>query len=242
MSLFLPSATTTDAKRLAGSIAVLPVGSFEQHGPHLPLVTDTLVAVAISQAIAAVHEVFLLASVSFSCSHEHLSFPGTLSLSPTTLAAIVTDLADSASQQGMGGLLVVNGHGGNYVLANVVQAARATGSFGLGLYPARQDWTDARVAAGMETDAHTDMHAGELETSILLAAFPGYVQDGYQGDDHICDDRRHLTTLGVAAYTNSGVIGRPSLATAHKGRGALDALADGAGTILRHLEHDAKDS
>jgi creatinine amidohydrolase len=240
MSPFLSSATTTDAKQLAGAVAVLPVGSFEQHGPHLPLVTDTLVAVAIAQAIAAVHEVFLLAPVSFSCSQEHLSFPGTLSLSPTTLAAIVTDLAASAQRQGMGGLLVVNGHGGNYMLANVVQAANAIGSFGLGLYPARQDWADAREAAGMQTNAHTDMHAGELETSILLAAFPGYVQDGYQGDDHTCDDRRHLTTLGMAAYTTSGVIGRPSLATTPKGRAALDALANGAGTILRHLKHDAK--
>jgi creatinine amidohydrolase len=239
MNPLLPPATTTDAEQLAGFVAVLPVGSFEQHGPHLPLVTDTLIAVAITHAIAACHEVFVLAPVSFSCSHEHSSFAGTLSLSPMTLAAIVTDLAKSARRQGLGGLLVVNGHGGNYVLANVVQEANASSTFRLGLYPVRQDWADARIAAGMATDSHADMHAGELETSILLAGFPDYLQDGWQGDDYTCADRRHLATLGMPAYTHNGVIGRPSLATESKGRAALQALAEGAGPILGHLSHES---
>ena len=66
------------------------------------------------------------------------------------------------------------------------------------------------------------MHAGELETSILLAAHPGYVRDGWQTADHSATDRRHLATVGVSAYTDSGVIGYPSRASAEKGRAALN--------------------
>jgi creatinine amidohydrolase len=95
-------------------------------------------------------------------------------------------------------LIVVNGHGGNYVLANVVQEANADNGIQVGLYPSREDWTDARHAAGISSSNHDDMHAGELETSILLAAHPAYVRDGWQNSDYIASDRRYLTTLGMS--------------------------------------------
>jgi creatinine amidohydrolase len=68
----------------------------------------------------------------------------------------------------------------------------------------------AREAADITSTSHDDMHAGELEASILLAAHPGYVRDGWQTADHSATDRRHLTTVGMSAYTDSGVIGYPS--------------------------------
>jgi creatinine amidohydrolase len=106
---------------------VVPVGSFEQHGPCLPLATDTLIATAISDAISKYQNVFLLPPVAFGCSHEHAAFAGTVSISAATLAAVVGDVAQSLSQQGADALVVVNAHGGNYVLANVVQQANAVG-------------------------------------------------------------------------------------------------------------------
>lgn len=78
----------------------------------------------------------------------------------------------------------------------------------------------------MVTNSHDDMHAGELETSILLATAPEYLRDGWQHDDHEARDRRDLLLDGIAPYTTSGVIGRPSLATADKGRLALAKLAE----------------
>lgn len=69
------------------------------------------------------------------------------------------------------------------------------------------------------------MHAGEGETSILLAEFPDVVRDGYTSADHLVDDRRHLLSEGVRPYSESGVIGRPSSATADKGRKLLDAFS-----------------
>ncbi len=235
----LPATASTDAAVVEPRVAVLPVGAFEQHGPHLPLATDTLVAVAIGNAVAGVVPVRQLPPVTIGCSHEHAAFPGTLSVSATTLAAIVTDVAASLRGQGIEHLIVVNGHGGNYVLANVVQQANAERPRSMALYPNRVDWDEARAAAGMTTTAHEDMHAGELEASILQAVWPDYVRDGWQkawsDDDHAAGDRRHLLTVGMDAYTTTGIIGRPSLATEAKGRAVLQALGQNAVKVVEIL-------
>ena len=126
----------------------------------------------------------------------------------------------------------MNGHGGNYVLANVVQQANAHSAIRAGLYPSREDWAEARQAAVITSSNHDDMHAGELETSILLAAQPAYLREGWQTADHTAADRRHLTALGMQAYTTTGVIGFPSKATADKGHVVLDHLGKAAGTLI----------
>lgn len=228
----IPDTTTTDPAA-THTVAVLPVGSFEQHGPYLPLGTDTLIATAIASAISQHHNVFQLPPVAFSCSHEHAAYHGTISISATTLAAIVADIIESLAQQNIAGLLVVNGHGGNAVLTNVVQQANhPKNPVKVGLYPSREDWTEARAAAGIHSSNHDDMHAGELETSILLATHPDYLRDGWQTSDHTANDRRYLTSLGIHAYTPTGVIGSPSQATAAKGSSALDHLGRNADTLI----------
>ncbi|WP_121437680.1 creatininase family protein [Actinomadura pelletieri] len=213
-------------------VAVLPIGSHEQHGPFLPLATDTVIACTIAREIATRHPVRTLPPVTISCSHEHAAWPGTVSISAATLHAVVRDVADSLARAGVPKLVLVNGHGGNYVLGNVVQEA----SGDMALFPGPDDWEDARRAAGMETSGDADMHAGELETSILLHAHPELVRDGYQTADHRADDRRFLLTAGMAAYTESGVIGRPSLARARKGRDALESLVASFGGCLAALQ------
>ncbi|HJQ48132.1 MAG TPA: creatininase family protein [Amycolatopsis sp.] len=216
MSL-LPDDTTVDFRDRAAAVALLPVGSFEQHGPFLPLTTDTVIACTIARELAAAHPVHVLPPVTVSCSHEHAAWPGTVSISATTLYAVVRDIA--ASLRGCR-LVVVNGHGGNYVLANVVQESGGA----MVLFPGVQDWADARAAARLETSMDSDMHAGELEASILLHAHPDLVRSGYDSADWIADDRRHLLSRGLGAYTDSGVVGRPSLASASKGQAVLAAL------------------
>ena len=118
----IPDTTTADTAA-AGALAVLPIGSFEQHGPCLPLATDTLIACAVASSISEYHNVFRLPPITFSCSHEHSAYPGTLSISATTLAAVVADIAHCLVQQAVTGLIIVNAHGGNAVLTNVVQQA-----------------------------------------------------------------------------------------------------------------------
>jgi creatinine amidohydrolase len=225
----LPADTTEDVRtRGAGvstQVAVLPVGSFEQHGPYLPLATDTLVACAVAREVAAAYPVHLLPPVTISCSHEHAAWPGTVSISSVTLHAVIRDIAASLRRSGVEVLVLVNGHGGNYVLGNVVQEACARGER-MALFPAPEDWETARERAGVATSLLTDMHAGEIETSVLLHAHPDMVRPGYETSDFVVDDRRHLLSLGMSAYTDSGVIGRPSLGSAEKGKALLASLAD----------------
>jgi creatinine amidohydrolase len=135
----------------------------------------------------------------------------------------VRDVAASVERAGVSTLVLVNGHGGNYVLGNVVQEA-SLDTLRMMLFPTELDWEDARTEAGMSTTGLSDMHAGELETSILLHALPDLVRPGYEQADHLADDRRYLLARGMQAYTESGVIGRPSLASAEKGRAALASL------------------
>lgn len=220
----MSTSTSHDEAERAATVAVLPVGSFEQHGGHLPLSTDTLIACAIARRVAAEYNLFLLPPVSLGCSHEHAGFAGSVSISSSTLAAIVRDVASSLRTAGITKLVVVNGHGGNYVLSNVVQEANV-GDRTMLLFPRSEDWRDARRAAGVVSDNHEDMHGGEAETSILLAESPDVVRPSYRNADSVADDRRFMLTIGMAGYTESGIIGRPSLATSEKGRMLLDAFS-----------------
>jgi creatinine amidohydrolase len=234
-SHLIPTTTTTDERQRQAEVAILPVGSFEQHGPFLPLATDTVIACTIASAISAAHPVLHLPPITMSCSQEHAGWSGTVSISARTLYAMVSDIGESLRRSGVDKLVVINGHGGNYVLGNVVQEASARGQR-MALFPAMEDWDAARTAAGLATTAVRDMHAGELETSVLLHAHPHLVRDGYQTSDHVADDRRHLLTLGMAGYTESGVIGRPSLASADKGRRVIASLVDSFSACLAALD------
>ncbi|GIJ13280.1 creatininase family protein [Micromonospora andamanensis] len=221
----LPLTTSTDVAASAPDVAVLPVGSFEQHGSFLPLTTDTIVATAIATAIARRHNVLVLPPITLSCSHEHAAWAGTVSISHQTLSAIVEDTRASLSASGITRLAIVNGHGGNYVLSNIVQTANATTSGSMTLFPTRSDWAKARQDARLDSDAHHDMHAGELEVSILLYAQPRAVGEESDAGDHAADDRPMLLVHGMSAYTKTGVIGRPSAGTAAKGEALLASLA-----------------
>jgi creatinine amidohydrolase len=222
--VFISTATSHDEASRAADVAVLPMGSFEQHGGHLPLATDTLIAAAIAERITVDYDLLLLPPITIGASHEHTDFKGTVSVSSVTLHAIVTDVAASLDRAGVTKLVVVNGHGGNYVLGNVVQESNVA-ERRMALYPSSEDWTDARRAAGVVTSNHEDMHGGEAETSILLAISPDVVRPSYRDADFTVDERRHLLTVGIRAYSTSGVIGRPSLATADKGRLLLESFS-----------------
>jgi creatinine amidohydrolase len=234
MNHIMPTATTSDEEARGAESAILPVGSFEQHGDYLPLITDTVVASVISREIASAYSLLQLPPVTISCSHEHSAWRGTVSISSNTLKSMIDDIYHSITNAGLTSLLILNGHGGNYVLSNIVQEGNAYGKR-MALFPSGKDWTEARQSAGMATSNHEDMHAGELETSILLHTTPELVRDGYQAADWMADDRRHMLTAGMSEYTKNGVIGRPSLASAEKGKAALASLVENFASVLEVL-------
>src|SRR5207244_9225109 len=126
-------------------------------------------------AVGTVCPVLQLPPVTISCSHEHAGWAGTVSISAGTLSAIVNDVAESLRRAGIDRLVVVNGHGGNYVLSNVVQESGGRAA----LFPTEVDWARARKAGGIETPVDSDMHAGELETSSLLHAHATLVRPDF---------------------------------------------------------------
>lgn len=225
--MYLPSTTATDVQHQDVDVAVLPIGSFEQHGSHLPLSTDSMIAGLIAERLASAYTLMLLPTLPISCSHEHDGvLAGTVSIRSTTLHALVNDIADSLANQGIRRIALISGHGGNYILQHLAQEASASRTRSMLVYPTSRDWDAARTTAGCELTASQDMHAGEGETSILLHAAPHLVRDSYRTADHRADHRPDLLLRGLSAYAEHGTIGQPSLATADKGRALLDGLTE----------------
>lgn len=210
----LDSLTSPEVARIAsGSVLAVPLGSTEQHGPHLPLSTDTDVAVALVERLAAQRDDVVAApAIPFGSSGEHAGFAGTLSIGGPAVEAVVVELCRSADA--FAGVVIVSAHGGNArPLAAAVATLRSEGR---------------RVLAWEPTIPESDAHAGHTETSLMLALRPGAVRlaEARAGDTRpISDIYPLLRERGVAAVSPSGVLGDPTGATARAGRSQLDALA-----------------
>jgi len=160
-----------DLDKRAG-VVVLPIGATEQHGPHLPLGTDTLLATGVlERALAHLPETvptWVLPPLPYGKSTEHAGFPGTLSLSARTLLSVLEDLARGVAAAGFRRLAFLNGHGGNRAVLDI--AARdlraETGLLCFCLHPGLLVPPDA---ATPEPERHLGLHAGALETSLMLA-------------------------------------------------------------------------
>jgi len=194
-------------------LVVLPVGSVEQHGPHLPLDTDTRMAQSMADALAeARSDVTVAPPIAYGSSGEHAHFAGTLSMGTPVLAAVLTELIRSA-RSSFAGVVVVSGHGGNAAaLARARKVAEYEGD---------------EVCIWSPTMPGTDAHAGRAETSILLAIAPELVraERAERGStEPITSIMGQLRSEGVRAVSQNGVLGDPTGATAEEGRRLLAAM------------------
>lgn len=214
---------------------ILPLGATEQHGPHLPLGTDTLRAAELARRLAALLPGALVApTLPVGCSDEHAGFPGLLGLDAETLAALICDLARRAVAWGVRRLVILSAHGGNG------NGLRRAGERLRAELPALQVWLPgepvtphgdpaAVAAAAGVARAAFGLHAGEGETSELLFLRPDLVRrelaaPGYTGD--MAAILPTLMAVGLRPVTASGVLGDPTCADAARGERYLQASAE----------------
>ena len=207
-------------------LALVPVGSCEQHGPHLALDTDLAIANALSRRLADdLGEVAILyPAIPYGLSEHHMGFPGTVSLRPETFMGVFNDLVQSAARWGLRRLLVVNGHGGNIdALRLVSQVARRD----LGVLVASVMWAQLaaeEIAAGVQSAQYG--HACEIETSVALVLAPDRVYSeriappkGRRSADPLTDPPWALVDQAVSfeEWTEDGALGDPTQANAELG-------------------------
>jgi creatinine amidohydrolase len=250
---FWAEMTWTDIQEadMASAIAVLPLAATEQHGPHLPLGVDTFIMDGyIKKVVARLPDglpVLFLPVQTCGCSVEHTDFPGTLSISASTLISAWTELCECVSRAGCRKLVLLNSHGGNSAILNIIaHDLRAR----LGMFAVTASWSrfgapDGLFPAGEQTHG---IHAGEIETSLMLSFMPDLVrlekaEDFVPASIAMESDFNWLrpgrpTGFGWMAQdlSHSGAMGDALAASAEKGEACADYGATAFVELLQDIE------
>jgi creatinine amidohydrolase len=241
------SAPEIDALDRERTVVVLPVGSVEQHGRHMPLGTDTLLAHSVSLAAAdRLLHVAVLPPPWYGFSAHHMRFPGTVTLRAETMIALVEDIVGSVVAHGFRRILIVNGHGGNNGIIDVLASKLGHQHYGKARIASLTYFQLAREAIAEIRESKTGGmgHACEFETSMLQCMRPDLVAIERAVVTYPDPVSSYLTTdlLGASAIrtyhdfgdlSEAGTLGDPSLATPEKGARFLDAVV---GELVRFLE------
>jgi creatinine amidohydrolase len=231
------------------SVLIQPVGAIEQHGPHLPLSTDLVIAEALADAVVASHgdalDLWLLPPLAYTKSNEHAWAPGTIWLSPQTMLSMLDDLGRSLATLPARKLVFLNGHGGNSALLAVAnrELRLAHGLLTFLMHPSQP--RDSGGAA----DEHDDelgmgVHAGRDETSVMLHLRPELVDMSLaeRSVPETLAGAEHVRFGGSTAFgwssddlAENGVIGDPTLASAALGARLWDGMRASAAATLAEV-------
>jgi creatinine amidohydrolase len=241
----LENLTWPEAERLGGegAVGLVPLASLEQHGPHLPLATDSLLAERLAREVAELlaAQTVVTPVVRGGLSTHHLGFPGSVTVPPDAYHALVVAYLEGLERTGIRKIAVFSSHGGNFGFVGEA-VDRWEGKAQLAGYSDLRRFLavmlESAAKAGLAAP-ETDVHAGGLETSMMLAAYPSLVRpfegvEGYRTAEPGWFER--LFAEGVRPLSPSGVLGDVRGATAAVGEALIAALADElAGFFAREL-------
>ena len=242
----------------AQTIAVLPVAATEQHGPHLPLSVDTVlvdgvVAAALAH-LASTLSVLFLPTQAVGLSPEHARFPGTLTLKAETILRLWTDIGESVAAAGISKLLLFNSHGGQVSVMDLV-ARDLRARLGLLVYSVSWFNLPLRDLQGQDLNAlfsaeehRFGIHAGDIETSMMLALDPAHVDMAQASDFRSSAQERaqHFEILGngksaklgwqMQDYHPAGAVGNAAAASADKGHALVEAAGRSLAQLLAEMD------
>lgn len=238
-----PEIAALDRER---TVVILPIGSLEQHGNHMPLGTDSMLAEAVAGAAAReCGDVVVLPCPAYGFSAHHMRFPGSVTLRAETLMAVCEDIVGAVVQHGFRRLLVVNGHGGNGGIIDVLASTLGHRHYGKARIACLTYFTLAReqIARLRRSEAGGMGHACEFETSLMLHLHPELVHMERAaatypdpGSDYLTTDLIGAQAVRVyhdfADLSPTGTLGDPSLASAEAGEAFFDAAVAALGAFI----------
>lgn len=206
-------------------IAVLPIGSTEQHGPHLPMATDFIIAGSVAKGVADKLGAYLLPALPISTCREHMGKKGSVWMNPDTFYNMIRDIVMSLKEQGFKKVVIILGHGGIFIAGPAVRELNATNP---DIKVIKVDLCQLNQSAEIASiiECKDNLHACEMETSLML-----YLREDLVRREKIVDcvpgvPRDYLNYGSIFRYSKCGVWGKPSLAAKEKGERILKAYIE----------------
>lgn len=228
------------------TIAILPTAAIEQHGPHLPVGTDTLIAQGMLDTLRARVpddlDIRILPIQAVGKSNEHIHAAGTLTLTAETALAAWREIGLSVNRAGVRKLVIANSHGGNLDLVSILSRELRVQA---GMLAVTCQWTSFGHPAGLYSDDERrfGIHGGDVETSLMLSFRPQTVDMSQAKNFRSTAETDAISPIGPVSYgwvssdlNTEGTVGDASLATAEKGRATAEHQVDGFIALLREVE------
>jgi creatinine amidohydrolase len=248
---FFPYLTWTEIDQMpdkANTVILQPVGAIEQHGPHLPLIVDAAISTAVVgkalEQLEADVPAYALPPLYYGKSNEHWQFPGTITLRAETLIATLMDVGQSLYRAGFRKFGLVNGHGGQPQIMEIVARDLHQQQPDFMVFPLFV-WNVPNIAAQLLTDKELEfgIHAGDAETSVLLSILPDQVRMERAAKEYPQLPETNLLSMEgklpfawlTSDLSRSGVLGDPTVASQAKGDQILASLAQGWVETIRDM-------